>query len=46
MKKAIPDITDADILAYALDPKNALTDIKRKITAAEIGGAARVTARP
>jgi hypothetical protein len=33
-------ITDGDILAYALDPSKALTDIKRKVTAAEIGGAA------
>lgn len=35
-----PDISDGDILAYALDPQKALTDIKRKVTAAEIGGAA------
>lgn len=35
-----PDITDADILAYTLDPTNALENIKRKVTAAEIGGAA------
>jgi hypothetical protein len=27
-------------LAYTLDPTKALTDIKRKVTAAEIGGAA------
>jgi hypothetical protein len=33
-------IKDGDILAYALDPKKALEDIKRKVTAAEIGGAA------
>jgi len=33
-------ITNGDILAYALDPSKALTDIKRKVTAAEIGGAA------
>ena len=33
-------IADGDILAYALDPSKALTDIKRKVTAAEIGGAA------
>jgi hypothetical protein len=33
-------IKDGDILAYALDPKKALDDIKRKVTAAEIGGAA------
>lgn len=35
-----PDITDGDILAYALDPDKALTEIRRKVTAAEIGGAA------
>ena len=35
-----PDISNADILAYTLDPQNALTNIKRKVTAAEIGGAA------
>lgn len=33
-------ITNGDILAYTLDPKNALKDIQRKVTAAEIGGAA------
>jgi hypothetical protein len=27
-------------LAYSLDPKNAIQNIKRKVTAAEIGGAA------
>jgi len=35
-----PDITDGDILAYALDPSQAIDAIKRKVTAAEIGGAA------
>jgi hypothetical protein len=35
-----PDIKDGDILAYVVDPKNGLDQIKRKITAAEIGGAA------
>jgi hypothetical protein len=35
-----PGITNGDILAYALDPKNALSAIKRKVTAAEIGVAA------
>ena len=35
-------ITNGDILAYSLDPKNALKDIQRKVTAAEIGGAAAV----
>ena len=33
-------INNGDILAYALDPVNALKDIQRKVTAAEIGGAA------
>jgi hypothetical protein len=33
-------ITNGNILAYALDPKNALKDIQRKVAAAEIGGAA------
>ena len=40
LKQFYPDINNADILAYALDPQNALTNIKRKVTAAEIGGAA------
>jgi hypothetical protein len=40
LKQFYPDITNADMLAYALDPKNAIENIKRKITAAEIGGAA------
>lgn len=40
LKQFYPDITNGDILAYSLDPKNALDTIKRKVTAAEIGGAA------
>jgi LysM repeat protein len=40
LKAFYPDITNGEILAYALDPKNAIEQIKRKITAAEIGGAA------
>jgi len=40
LKQFYPDISNADILAYSLDPQNALTNIKRKVTAAEIGGAA------
>jgi hypothetical protein len=40
LKNFYPDITNGDILAYTLDPKNGLDQIKRKITAAEIGGAA------
>jgi hypothetical protein len=35
-----PGISNGDILAYTLDPKNAITEINRKVTAAEIGGAA------
>lgn len=40
LKQFYPDISNGDILAYALDPSQALQNIKRKVTAAEIGGAA------
>jgi hypothetical protein len=40
LKQFYPDITNGDILAYTLDPKNAIKDIQRKVTTAEIGGAA------
>jgi hypothetical protein len=40
LKQFYPGITNGDILAYTLDPTKGLTDIKRKVTAAEIGGAA------
>ena len=40
LKQFYPDIKNGDILAYTLDPKNAIKDIQRKVTAAEIGGAA------
>jgi hypothetical protein len=40
LREFYPDISNSDILAYALDPEQALTNIKRKVTAAEIGGAA------
>jgi len=40
LKSFYPDITNGDILAYTLDPTKALDAIKRKVTAAEIGGAA------
>lgn len=40
LKAFYPDITNGDMLAYALDPTKALDMIKRKVTAAEIGGAA------
>jgi hypothetical protein len=39
LKAFYPDISNGDILAYTLDPKNGLDMIKRKVTAAEIGGA-------
>ena len=41
LKQFYPGISNGDILAYALDPANALNAIKRKITAAEIGVAAK-----
>ena len=34
-------IRDGDIIAYVLDPKNAIDSIKRKVAAAEIGAGAR-----
>ena len=34
------EISNGDILAYVLDPQKAIENIKRKVTAAEIGGAA------
>jgi murein DD-endopeptidase MepM/ murein hydrolase activator NlpD len=40
LKSFYPEITNGDILAYTLDPTNGKDVIKRKITAAEIGGAA------
>ena len=40
LKQFYPDITNSDILAYTLDPTKGLEDIKRKVTTAEIGGAA------
>jgi len=43
LKKFYPDITNGDILAYTLDPTRGLEDIKKKVTAAEIGGAALVS---
>ena len=42
LKQFYPDITNGDILAYTLDPQQGLSNIKRKITAAEIGGAAMI----
>ena len=40
LKSFYPDIKNGDILAYTLDPKNAIKEIQRKVTTAEIGGAA------
>jgi hypothetical protein len=40
LREFYPDINNADILAYTLDPTKGLDAIKRKVTAAEIGGAA------
>lgn len=38
-KQFYPDLTDGDFLAYAIDTKNALPEIRRKVTASEIGTA-------
>lgn len=43
LRQFYPDITNGDILAYTLDPEKGLEDIKKKVTAAEIGGAALVS---
>ena len=40
LRQFYPGITNGDILAYVLDPKSALPELKRKITAAEIGAGA------
>lgn len=40
IKQFFPEITDGEILAYVLDPKNAIKDIQRKVTIGKIGGAA------
>jgi hypothetical protein len=42
LKSFYPEITNGEILAYTLDPTKAITDIKKKVTAAEIQGAANV----
>jgi len=39
-KQFYPTLTDGDFLDYVLNPTNAIEDIKRKVAAAEIGGAA------
>jgi hypothetical protein len=40
LKQFYPDIKNADILAYTLDPAQGLASIQKKVLAAEIGGAA------
>jgi hypothetical protein len=40
LKQFYPDIKNGDILAYTLDPTQGLANIKKKVLAAEIGGAA------
>ena len=40
LREFYPEISNGDILAYALDPENAINNIKRKVTATEIGAAA------
>jgi hypothetical protein len=40
LKNFYPDISNGDLLAYALDPTKGLDQIKRRITAAEIGSSA------
>jgi len=42
LKQFYPGISNGDILAYVLDPKSALPELKRKITAAEIGAGAKI----
>jgi len=40
LKTFYPDITNGDLLAYALDPTKGMEQIKRRITAAEVGSSA------
>ena len=40
LREFYPDISNGDILAYTLDPEKAITEIRRKVTAAEIGAGA------
>lgn len=42
LKQFYPDLNNGDILAYTLDPTNAIQQIKQKVTAAEIQGAADI----
>jgi hypothetical protein len=38
-RKFYPELNDGDFLDFILNPENALSDIKRKVSAAQIGGA-------
>ena len=38
-KQFYPELNDGDFLDFILNPENALSDIKRKVSAAQIGGA-------
>lgn len=40
LRSYYPNITNGDMLAYVLNPSDAINEIKRKVTAAEIGAAA------
>lgn len=40
LRQLYPELTTQDLMAYALDPKTQLPVLRRKIQAAEIGGAA------
>jgi hypothetical protein len=40
LRQFYPELGQGDLLAYFLDPDKAIENIKRKVTAAEIGGAA------
>ncbi len=42
LRQFYPEVGQGDLLAYFLDPDKALQNIKRKVTAAEIGGAATI----
>ena len=40
IKELYPELTNQDLIAYAIDPVNQLPALQRKVQAAEIGGAA------
>ncbi len=42
LRQFYPEIGQGDLMAYFLDPDKAIENIKRKVTAAEIGGAAKI----